>query len=108
MNWATGVFGVALFLAPFVFGYSGTPWALWISLIMGAVVAILGFARSYKAAAILGLITFVSPWVFGFGGVPGALWSCLILGSGVAILAGYRGFFSKKSTRTESAQPHTA
>ena len=60
MNWITGILGIALFLAPFVFGYSGTPWALWISLIMGAIVTILGFARSYKAAATLGLVTLLS------------------------------------------------
>jgi hypothetical protein len=108
MNWVTIVLGVALFLAPFVCGYSGTPWALWTSLILGVVVAVLGYARSYKAAAILGLIVFVAPWILGFSGVPGALWSCLLLGGAVALLAGYRGFLSEKETQAGSAGRHVA
>lgn len=107
MKWITIVLGVALFVAPFVLGYSGTPWALWISLIMGAVVTILGFTRSYKVAAILGLATFLSPWVFGFGWVPGALWSCLLLGGAIAILDGYFGFFQKQNATADQAKPHT-
>jgi hypothetical protein len=108
MNWVTIVLGVALFLAPFVFGYSGTPWALWTSLILGTVVAILGYKQTYKAAAIVGLVVFVAPWILGFSGVPGALWSYLLLGGAVALLAGYRGFISEKETQAGSVRHHAA
>jgi hypothetical protein len=105
MKWLTTILGVALFLAPFVFGYSGTPWVLWTSLILGVVVAVLGFKRSYKPAAIVGLVVFVAPWILGFSGVPGAAWCCWLLGGAVAILAGYRGFFSKADVQADSTQP---
>jgi len=108
MNWVTAILGIALAIAPFVFGYTSTPWALWTSLILGVVVAILGYKHSYKAAAILGLVVFLAPWVLGFSGVSGAAWVCWILGGAVAILAGIRGFFSKEAGRTGNVQPHTA
>jgi hypothetical protein len=50
-----------LFVAPFVFGYSGTPWVLWTSLILGVAVAVLGYKQVYKAAVIVGLVVFVTP-----------------------------------------------
>ena len=99
MNWVTTILGVALVLAPFVFGYSGTPWALWTSLILGVVVAVLGYMRSYKAAAIIGLVVFVAPWITGFSGVSGAAWCCWLLGGATALLAGYRGFISEEKTQ---------
>lgn len=108
MKWVTSILGVALILAPFVFGYSGTPWALWTSLILGVVVAVLGYKHSYKAAAIVGLVVFLAPWVLGFSGIPGAAWCCWLLGGAVALLAGYRGFVSKENVQAGSAQPHTA
>jgi hypothetical protein len=100
MNWITVIAGVILCLAPFVTGYSGTPSALWTSLIMGVVIAVLGFVKSYKLAAVAGVVTFIAPWIFGFNGIGAALWSCLVLGGVVVILDGYRGFFSRKGTET--------
>jgi hypothetical protein len=100
MNWITIVAGVVLFLAPFVTGYSGTPSALWTSLIMGVVIAVLGYMKSYKWAAFAGVITFIAPWVMGFSGIGAALWTSLIVGGVVAIADGYRGFFSGSGTHT--------
>ena len=102
MKWTTIVLGVALLLAPFLFGYSNISGALWISLINGAIIAIAGFAQSYKITAIAGLVTFVSPWIFGFSGNAGALWSCLILGGAVAIITGYKSFIADKKTNNLS------
>jgi hypothetical protein len=93
MNWVTIVAGALLFIAPFLTGYSGTPWALWTSLVMGVVIVALGFMQSYKWAAIAGVVTFFAPWVLGFNGIGAALWTCLIVGGVVAIMDGYRGFF---------------
>lgn len=97
MNWVTIIAGVALFLAPFVFGYSGNPAALWTSLVMGVVIAVLGYLKAYKWAAGMGVVTFVAPWILGFSGIGAALWSCLIVGGLVAILAGYSGFLAEDS-----------
>ena len=95
MKWVTFVLGILLCLAPFVFGFSGTPLALWTSLICGVVILITGLTESYKAAAIAGLVVFLAPWVLGYSKIPGALWSCLLLGGAVAISTGYMGFFTK-------------
>jgi hypothetical protein len=100
MNWVTVIAGVILFFAPFLAGYSGNPTGLWTSLIMGAVIVVLGYMKNYKWAAIIGLLTFIAPWVLGFSGIGAALWSCLLLGGVVAILDGYRGFFSGRGTDT--------
>ena len=104
MNWVTIVLGVLLFLAPFVTGYNGTPWALWTSLILGAGIAFLGYKKSYKAAAIVGLIVFLAPWIFGFGAVAGAALSCRLLGGAVVLLAGYKGFFGRESPEAGRVQ----
>lgn len=93
MKWVTIILGICLILAPFIFGYSGTPGALWTCLVMGAVIIVMGFLEAYKWAAGGGLVTMVAPWILGFSGIGAALWCSLILGGLVLILAGYRGFF---------------
>jgi lysylphosphatidylglycerol synthetase-like protein (DUF2156 family) len=99
MNWVTMVGGAALFLAPFISGYTGTPAALWTSLIMGVLIAVLGYMKEYKWAAIAGLLTVVAPWVFGFSGVSAALWNCVTIGGVIAIADGHQGFFKESGTR---------
>lgn len=69
--------------------------ALWTCLILGAVIAYLGFKESYKPAAITGAVAFAAPWVLGFSRVTGALWSCLLLGGATALI----GFFAKAAHR---------
>jgi hypothetical protein len=97
MTWVTMIAGITLFLTPFISGYSNSPAALWTSLIMGAVIAVLGYMRNYKWAAVAGLLTFVSPWALGFSGIPAALWDYVVIGAVVAIGNGYLAF-SQKST----------
>jgi lysylphosphatidylglycerol synthetase-like protein (DUF2156 family) len=99
MNWITMVGGAALFLAPFISSYTSTPAALWTSLIMGVVIAVLGYTKKHKWAAIAGLLTVVTPWVFGFSGVSAALWNCVIIGGVITIADGYQGFFKESGTR---------
>jgi hypothetical protein len=79
-------------LAPFLLGYIGTPVVLWTSLIIGALIAFLGFKRSYKWDAGAGVITIIAPWVLGFSSIHPALGMCLAAGIVVTILAGYLGF----------------
>jgi hypothetical protein len=99
MNWVTMVGGVALFLAPFISGYTGTPAALWTNLLLGLVIVILGYRKNYKGAAIAGLFTFVAPWALGFSGVSAAVWNCVTIGGVIAIADGYQGFFKESGTR---------
>ena len=108
MNWIVIISGVALLVAPFVFGYSGMPMALWTSLIMGVVITFLGFKQFYKWAAGMGILTFIAPWILCFSGVGAALWSCLILGGAVALLAGYRGFFGQEKSEVGGMQHRNA
>ena len=108
-KWVTIISGALLFLAPFVFGYSGTPVALWTSVIMGVLMVVLGFlgsVLSYKWAAGAGVVTFVAPLVLGFSGISTALWSCLILGGLVILLAGYYGFFSAEAKSGRVQERH--
>jgi hypothetical protein len=99
MSWVTIVGGVVLFLAPFISGYTGTPAALWTNLIMGVVIAVLGYMKNYKWAAIAGLLTAVAPWVFGFRGVSVAVWNCVTIGGVIALADGYLGFFKEPDIR---------
>ncbi len=108
MKWITVILGVALFLAPFVLGYSDNSRALWTSLIMGAVIAVLGYAVQFKVAAVIGVLTFVAPWIIGFDGNDNALWSCLVVGAATVLLTGYQGFFAQSNAETGSVQQRQA
>jgi len=109
MKWVTVILGVVLFLAPFVLGYSDDSGALWTSLVLAVVIAILGYVEQYKVVALVGVITFLAPWVIGFDGESGALWSCLLLGGATAVLNGYVGFTYEKDLTTGTLEHrHTA
>lgn len=103
MNIVSVVCGAVLFLSPFIFGYSGNTTALWTSLVLGAIIALLGYLKSYKWAAIAGLAAFISPWILGFSEIGAALWVSLIVGAVVALGAGYLGFFTEKGDEGRSA-----
>jgi len=104
MKWVNVISGVVLFLAPFVFGYSGTPAALWAGLIMGIVIAVLGFMNAHKWLTAAGMLTILAPFILGFSGVGAALWICLIFGILITLIDGYRGFFSGEAKSSGSPQ----
>ncbi len=106
MNWATVVFGLVMIMAPFLFGYTGNPAALWTSLILGVIIAVLGYLRNFRWATLAGVVSLVAPFVLGFNGVVAALWTCLIVGAAVTLLAGYQGFFSEEAESGETQQDH--
>jgi hypothetical protein len=93
--------GAALFFAPFISGYTGTPAALWTNLIMGVLIAALGYMKNYKWAAMAGLLTVVAPRMLGFSGVSAALWNCVTIGGVIAIADGYQAFFKESGARKE-------
>jgi hypothetical protein len=92
LKWINIVLGVALFLAPFVLGYSDNGSALWTSLMLGVVISVLGFYEQILVNAIVGLVAFVAPWIIGFDGGASALWSFLMLGGTTAFLNSFIGF----------------
>jgi hypothetical protein len=104
MNWATAIAGLVMVVAPFLFGYSGNPAAVWTSLILGVIIAVLGYLKYFKWATLAGVVTLVAPFILGFNGVGAALWTCLVVGAVVTLLAGYQGFFSEEAGAGETQQ----
>jgi len=101
MYWVTGVLGLILAVAPWIFGYSGNTIALWTSLIVGVatiVVSIIEGAEAdrqqweYWAAGILGLVAIIAPFILGFSGYTSATWSSVVMGVLIALFAGSRLF----------------
>ncbi len=105
LNWINVILGAVLFAAPFLFNYSGNTVALWTSLILGVLIAGLGYLKSYRWTAAMGIIAFIAPFVLSFSGVTAALWTCLVVGALVAILDGYEIFLTEE-TPSGAAQHH--
>ena len=106
MYWATGILGLILAVAPWIFGYSANGVALWTSVIVGAatiIVSIIEGAQAdrqqweYWVAGILGIIAIIAPFIFGFGSYTNAMWSTVVLGILIAIFAGSRVFTTGKT-----------
>lgn len=103
MYWITGILGLALILAPFVFGFSANASAMWSSVVLGAVITLAsiveGWTRDnrnweYWVVGLAGILAILAPFVLGFSSVSGALWTAIILGAVVALLAGTKVFAS--------------
>ena len=89
MYWLTGLMGLILAAAPFVFGFSNNPQALWTSLIVGSVLmvsaALEGWSDDkqtweYWVMGVAGVGAIFAPFVLGFYGVYAAAWSLVIIG----------------------------
>src|SRR5438105_2925230 len=107
MYWATGILGLVLAVAPWIFGYSNNTPALWTSLLVGGatiVVSVIEGARAdrepweYWAAGLLGLVAIVAPFVLGFSTYANALWSSVGVGVLIAIFAGAKLFTGTNQT----------
>jgi VIT1/CCC1 family predicted Fe2+/Mn2+ transporter len=86
------ILGAALFLAPFVLGYSDNTEALLTSLILGVIIGVLSFYGEFEVSAAFGAVAFIAPWVIGFDGESSALWSFLLLGGATALLNSFIDF----------------
>jgi hypothetical protein len=113
MYWITGILGILLIIAPFVFNYTSDPAALWSNIILGALVvivsAIKGFIPDrtrweYWLAALLGLLAILAPFVLNFTFAYAALWSSIILGVVTAVLAGYKALTMNQSNQQQQTQ----
>jgi len=93
-DYATIIFGVALFVTPFVFGDTSQGTAATTAYILGALLAGLLAAAMREAngaewiPVVLGVITFISPFVFGFTAVTAIAWAAYIVGVLTVISAG--------------------
>jgi uncharacterized membrane protein HdeD (DUF308 family) len=103
MYWITGILGLALILAPFVFGFSANASAMWSSIVLGAVITLAsiveGWTRDdrnweYWVVGLAGILAILAPFVLGFSSVSGALWTAIILGAVITLLAGSKVFAS--------------
>jgi len=97
MYWITGVLGVFLMVAPYLFGYADNAAAYWTSLLAGGIVAVASIWEGmetrkanweYWVAAIVGIFAIVAPFIFGFGTHATAMWTSVIVGVLIAMFAG--------------------
>ena len=97
MYWITGVLGVFLMVAPYLFGYVDNVSAYWTSILSGGVVALASIWEGvetrkenweYWVAAIVGVLAVVAPFVLGFGTVAEAMWTSVVVGVLITLFAG--------------------
>ncbi len=108
MDWIIAAWGLLLFIAPFVLGFSASMAALWTCIVLGLVIAL---AAGYEAivkdearwemivAGIAGVLAVLAPFILGFTSNATAMWTSMIVGLIVAILAGWNYFQSGKTTK---------
>ena len=107
MYWITGLLGLILAAAPWLFQYSDNTTAMWTSLALGAVIvlasAVKGFLHDaakweYWVAGLAGIVAIAAPFVLDFTALTAALWASIIIGAIVVIVAGYESFVSEPGT----------
>ncbi|MDT8304732.1 MAG: SPW repeat protein [Anaerolineae bacterium] len=98
MSWLIALLGVALAIAPWILGYSDETAAMWTSLVIGVVVAVVaaydaitGDERRWEEwlAVLAGAVAVIAPFIF-FSAVTAAVWTSVVIGVLVILLAGYR------------------
>lgn len=95
-DYATIIFGIALFLTPLVFGDTSQGTATTAAYVLGVLLVLGGLLSAAMREAnnveyvplILGVITFISPFIFGFTAVTATAWAAWILGVLTVISAG--------------------
>ncbi len=99
MYWLTGILGVAMAIAPFVFGYSANSNALWTSVVLGVgVVAVSIFEGAvrgkeqweYWVTGSIGILAILAPFALGFNTHVTAMWTTVAAGILIAFAAGYK------------------
>lgn len=96
------IVGIALILAPFLFGFSEVASATWVAILVGAAIIVYSLFTSYAASMdrpismnthlvldiIAGVFLAISPWLFGFYQFTGNVWlPHLIVGLAYAVVA---------------------
>ncbi|MCB0112028.1 MAG: SPW repeat protein [Caldilineaceae bacterium] len=105
MYWLTMILGIAMAIAPYLLGYRDNTIAMWSSVLLGAVVAVVSIYEGMDAkhakwewwvVGIAGVVAVLAPFVFGFNTLTMALWTLVVLGILAVILAGYEVFFAEQ------------
>lgn len=109
MYWFTGLFGLAMAVAPFAQGYQDHLSALWASIVLGVVVFAVSVIEAmdlkhakweWWVAGSAGILAALTPTVFGFAIVTAERWTLLLLGVIIVILANYELFFVEQPLTT--------
>jgi uncharacterized membrane protein HdeD (DUF308 family) len=87
-DYATMLFGIALFVSPFVFGDTSQTVAAGSAYLMGGLLFLSGLLSAAMREprgielipAVLGVVTFVMPWILGFTGVTAVAWIAWVVG----------------------------
>jgi small neutral amino acid transporter SnatA (MarC family) len=99
MFWLTLLLGLVLVLAPWAFGYVDNTIALWTSVILGAVMALVSGYKAtardmanweYWIAGIAGLLALIAPFVLNFGTERTAIWTVTIIGGITLVVSAYQ------------------
>lgn len=111
MFWITGLLGLVLATAPWIFNYSGDNTAMWTSVIVGGVVVVASAVKGwmqqseiedanweYWVAALAGIVAIGAPFVLGFTALTAALWTSIIVGALVLIASGYEVIITQPKT----------
>ncbi|MCB0113222.1 MAG: SPW repeat protein [Caldilineaceae bacterium] len=101
MYWFTGLLGILMAVAPYLFSFSDNTTALWASIGLGALLFLLSAVEAWqqgKAAweywtiGVVGLVAIAAPFVLGFNALNIAMWTFIVLGGLALLLAGYQVF----------------
>lgn len=96
MYWITGILGIALAAAPYLFGYSNNQAALWTSFLIGGATLVVSWFEwiqqnrepwEYWTALILGIVAVAAPFVFNFDQHATAMWTTIVTGALIALFA---------------------
>jgi bacteriorhodopsin len=82
MYWITGIFGLALIVAPFALSYTNNPMAMWSSIVLGVAIVVVSAIKAFVRDA--------AKWEY---------WVAGILGAIVLVLSGYQVLFAPFQTK---------
>jgi uncharacterized MAPEG superfamily protein len=108
MFWLTLLLGLVLVLAPWVFGYADNTTALWTSVILGAVMAVVSGYKArakdmanweYWVAGIAGLLALIAPFVLDFGTERSAIWTDTMIGGITLVVSAYQVLLGPQRTQ---------
>lgn len=97
MYWFTALLGVVFITAPFLFQYSSDTIALWISLVVGAVLVVMSLLEAvfedrdtweYWVAGGAGIVAILAPFILGFSAA--AVWTMAIAGVATVLATGLK------------------
>jgi bacteriorhodopsin len=98
MFWITGLLGLALGVAPWVFQYNNNDTAMWTSVGVGAIILLVsaykGLAQDtqkweYWVIGLAGIVAVAAPFVLDFTALTAAMWASLVIGILAVLISGY-------------------